>query len=152
MSDNSLSTRIETFVHDVLDALGLDLDVSLEQLEDGVRVNIEGEQANVLLKRKGEPLDALQQIASMVFRREFGEGRRLVVDCLGFRRAKDAELRQMAKFLIEKVKTSGIPQELGPLNSYARRLVHLEVADAGGVTSESLGDGALKRVVISPGE
>jgi spoIIIJ-associated protein len=73
-----------------------------------------------------------------------------VIDALGFRRDKDAELRQMAQFLIDKVKVSGVPQEIGPLNPYARRIVHLAVSDDDTVTSESIGDAFLKTVVISP--
>ena len=71
------------------------------------------------------------------------------MDCLDFRKGKDRELRQIAKFLIEKARQTGLPQEMGPLNSYSRRLVHLEVAEHGDVVSESLGDGAVKLVVIS---
>jgi spoIIIJ-associated protein len=56
----------------------------------------------------------------------------------------------MALFLIGKVKTSGAPQEIGPLNPYARRIVHLAVSEDAGVTSESIGDAFLKTVVISP--
>jgi spoIIIJ-associated protein len=72
-----------------------------------------------------------------------------VIDALGFRRDKDAELRQMAAFLVEKAKVSGVPQEIGPLNPYARRIVHLAVAEDTTVSSESIGDAFLKTVVIS---
>ena len=58
------------------------------------------------------------------------------------------ELRQMAAFLLEKARRTGQPQEIGPLNSYERRLVHLAVADAGGA-SESVGDAAVKTVIIN---
>ena len=60
------------------------------------------------------------------------EGRRLVVDCLGYRKGKDAELRQMAIFLGEKAKTTGLAQEIGPLNPYERRIVHLAVSEIRG--------------------
>jgi spoIIIJ-associated protein len=56
----------------------------------------------------------------------------------------------MAKFLIDKAKSSGMPQELGPLNSYARRVVHMEVAKDPDVSSESQGDGQMKLVIIAP--
>ncbi len=144
-----LNARVETFVLDVAEALGVDFDVSLETTPDGLRVDVEGDGGEVLLRRKGEALEALQQIASMAFRRDFDD-QRLVIDCLGFRRAKDRELIQMAQFLIEKAKSSGTAQEIGPLNSYARRLVHVEVAAVGDVISESLGEGSMKTVRISP--
>jgi spoIIIJ-associated protein len=83
------------------------------------------------------------------FRRELQDDRSFVVDCMDYRKAKDAELRQMARFIMEKAKTSGMPQEMGPLNPYARRLVHLTVAEDPLMTSESIGDAYLKTVIIS---
>ena len=67
---------------------------------------------------------------------------------MDYRKAKDAELRQMARFMMEKAKSSG-PQEMGPLNPYARRLVHLTVAEDPQMASESIGDAFLKTVIIS---
>ena len=75
--------------------------------------------------------------------------RHYIIDALDYRKGKDAELRQMARFLIDKVKLNGTPQEIGPLNPYARRLVHLVVAEDSEVTSESVGDAFLKTVIIS---
>ena len=103
----------------------------------------------MLLRRKAEALDALQVIVNTVFGRESRGDRHYVVDALGHRKGKDAELQQMAKFLMEKVKTTGEPQEVGPLNPYARRLVHLTVAEDPDLSSVSIGDAFLKTVVIS---
>ena len=64
----------------------------------------------------------------------------MFVDALGYRKGKDIELRQMAKFLAEKAKQTGADQQLGPLNPYERRIVHLAVAEVPGVTTESVGD------------
>jgi spoIIIJ-associated protein len=68
---------------------------------------------------------------------------------MDYRKAKDAELRQMARFMMDKAKSSGVPQEMGPLNPYARRLVHLTVAEDPRMASESIGDALLKTVIIS---
>ena len=103
----------------------------------------------MLLRRKAEALDALQHIVNTAFRRELKDDRTFVVDCLGYRRAKDAKLRQMARFMMERAKSSGTPQEMGPLNPYARRLVHLTVAEDPQMSSESIGDAFLKTVIIS---
>ena len=91
----------------------------------------------------------LQYVVNSVFRHETDDGQRLVVDHQDFRRSKDREVQQMTRFLIDKVRSTGAAQEIGPLNSYARRLVHLEVATHGDVESESQGDGAVKTVIIS---
>jgi spoIIIJ-associated protein len=140
--------KVTEFVRKVVEAMGLSLDVKAEQETDNVRVNLEGPGGELLLRRKGEALDALQHIVNTTFRRDGGE-RHYTVDCLGFRKAKDAELREMTRFMIDKAKSSGLAQEIGPLNPYARRLVHLTVAADPQVTSESIGDAFLKTVIIS---
>ena len=110
---------------------------------------LSGEGGELLLRRRAEALDALQQIVNTAFRRELKDDRSFVVDCMDYRKGKDAELRQMARFMMEKAKTSGAPQEMGPLNPYARRLVHLTVAEDPQMSSESIGDAFLKTVIIS---
>ena len=147
MSD--LDAKVIDFIRSVTTAMGLDLDTTVEDTADHIRLNLTGEGADVLLRRKGEALDALQVVVNTVFRRDARGDRHYVVDALGFRRSKDAELRQMAQFLMDKVRTTGTPQEIGPLNPYARRIVHLTVAEDTQLSSESIGDAFLKSVVIS---
>ena len=144
-----ITTDISTFVQQTLAAMGLQVTAQTEQLPDGVRVSLSGEDGHVLLRRQAEALSALQHVASAVYRQDSPEGRRLIVDCLDYRKSKDAELRQMALFLAEKARSTGLAQEMGPLNSYERRIVHLAVAEIETVTSESIGDAAEKTVIIS---
>jgi spoIIIJ-associated protein len=144
-----LDEKVAEFVRSITGAMGLTLDVTVEELPDNLRLNLSGEGADVLLRRKGEALDALQVIVNTAFRRDARGDRHYVVDALGFRKGKDAELRQMALFLMDKARTTGVPQEMDPLNPYARRIVHLTVAEDSSLTSESIGDAFLKSVVIS---
>jgi spoIIIJ-associated protein len=141
--------EITSFVQSVVDAMGLDLEATAEEMPDGVRINLDGEDGSALIRRHGEALAALQHIVSAIYRHEAAEGRRLVVDCMGYRKGKDAELKQMALFLGEKAKSTGLAQEIGPLNPYERRIVHLAVAELEAVTSESIGDAFEKTVIIS---
>ena len=122
MSD--LDTQVIDFVERVTTAMGLNLAVVVEETPDHIRLNLTGDDADVLLERNGEALDALQVIVNTAFRRDARGDRHYVVDALGFRKGKDAELRQMTQFLMDKARTSGEPQEIGPLNPYARRIVH----------------------------
>ena len=143
-----LHERVREFAKQTVAAMGLPLDVAVVDGGDNIRVELSGEGGEVLLRRKGEALDALQQIVNTAFRRELKDDRSFVVDCMDYRKAKDAELRQMARFMMEKARTAG-PQEMGPLNPYARRLVHLTVAEDPQMSSESIGDAFLKTVIIS---
>lgn len=145
----NLHERVRDFTKQTVEAMGLPLDVTVTDTPDAIRVDISGEEGEALLRRRGEALEALQQIVNSAFRRELDDDRSFVVDCLGYRRGKDAELKEMTRFLMEKAKTSGVPQEIGPLNPYSRRLVHLTVAEDPGVASESIGDAFMKTVIIS---
>jgi spoIIIJ-associated protein len=143
-----METRVLEFVRGVTGAMGLSLEADVEQTPDGTRINLHGDDGSVLLERRAEPLQALQSLVDAVFR-DRDRGARVLVDCLGFRRDKDLELRQMAWFLADRAKSTGEEQQVGPLNAYERRLVHLAVAEVPGVASESIGDAAQKIVIIS---
>ena len=143
-----LHERVREFTRQIVAAMGVPLDVTVVDAGDNIRVELAGEGGELLLRRRAEALDALQQIVNTAFRRELKDDRSFVVDCMNYRKAKDAELRQMARFMMEKAKTAGA-QEMGPLNPYARRLVHLTVAEDPEMSSESIGDAFLKTVIIS---
>jgi len=145
----SLTTEITDFVNRVVAAMGLTLAATIEETPDGTRINLEGEDGGVLVRRGGEGLQALQHIVATTFRKQLGDDNRVVIDCNGFRKDKDMELRQIAHFMAEKARSSGAPQEMGPLNPYERRIVHLAIAEDPSVTSESIGDAFMKTVIIS---
>lgn len=146
---SELDERVITFLQDVTGAMGLSLDVSTEETPDHVRLNLMGDDADVFLRRNGEPLDALQVIVNTAFRRDERGDRHYVVDAAGFRKDQDEALRKKARSLAEQVQSSGESAELGPLNPYARRIVHLAVSENPAVSTESIGDDFMKVVVIS---
>ncbi|RPJ82740.1 MAG: hypothetical protein EHM13_08500 [Acidobacteria bacterium] len=142
-----LNDEILDFVQGAVASMGLALEATIEDTRDGPRVNLEGEDGDVLIQRKGEALLALQHVANSIFRLE--EGHKILIDCLGYRREKETELRQMARFLADKARTTGLEQELGPLNPYERRIVHMAVAEDPTASSYSVGDAFMKTVIIS---
>jgi spoIIIJ-associated protein len=145
----SLTTQITTFVQSVVEAMGMSLTATVEETPDGTRINLEGEDGGALIRNGGEGLQALQHIVATTFRKQLGDDNRIVIDCNSYRRDKDRELQQMARFIAEKARSSGMPQEMGPLNPYERRIVHLAIAEDPTVTSESIGDAFMKTVIIS---
>jgi len=145
----SLTTDIAAFVQSVVASMGLTLTTTVEESPEGTRINLEGEDGGVLIRRGGEGLQALQHVVATTYRKQLGDDNRIVIDCNGFRRDKDAELKQMAVFMAGKARSSGMPQEMGPLNPYERRIVHLAIAESPDVTSESIGDAFMKTVIIS---
>jgi spoIIIJ-associated protein len=144
----SLTTQITAFVQSVVDAMGVSLTAKADETADGTLINLEGEDGGTLIRNGGEGLQALQHIVATTFRKQLGDDR-IVIDCNSYRRDKDRELQQMARFIAEKARSSGVPQEMGPLNPYERRIVHLAIAEDPTVSSESIGDAFMKTVIIS---
>jgi len=147
--NETLTKQIADFVQSVVGAMGVELTVRIEESPEGTRINLEGEDGGVLIRRGGEGLQALQHVVATAFRRQLGDDNRVVVDCNGFRKDKDAEIKQMARFMAERARSSGMPQEMGPLNPYERRIVHIAIAEDPTVSSESIGDAFMKTVIIS---
>jgi len=143
------TTQIVDFLNRVTAALGITATVEVDETADGPRLNLTGDDAELLVRHRGEPLKALQHVVDMAYGRTLDGEKRVFVDALEYRKGKDIELRNMAKFLAQKAKDSGQDQQLGPLNPYERRIVHMAVAEIPGATTESVGDAFSKTVFIS---
>ena len=143
------TTPIVDFLERVIAAFGITATIHVEETPDGPRLNIVGDEAELLVRHRGEPLKALQHVVDSSYGRSVDGEKRVFIDALEYRKGKDIELRQMAKFLAQKAKDSGLDQQLGPLNPYERRIVHLAVAEIPGVSTESIGDAFSKTVLIS---
>ncbi len=140
---------IVDFLNRVVRALGISTPVDVEASADGPRLNLSGEEAELLVRHRGEPLKALQHVVDMAFGRNLPDDQRLFVDALAYRKGKDVELRRMATYLAQKARETGADQQLGPLNPYERRIVHMAAAEIPGIATESIGDAFSKTVHIS---
>ncbi len=149
MSDTDVTPQIVTFLERFATAIGIRAKVTVEERPEGPRLNLDGEEVELLVRHRGEPLKALQHVVDMAFGRRMPDDQRVFVDALDYRKGKDVELKQMAKLLAEKVKQTGVDQQIGPLNPYERRLVHIAVAEVAGVSTESVGDAFSKTVYLS---
>jgi len=99
---SELHGEVKAFVEQVVEAMGLDVAVEVSDLEDGsVRVDVQGEEGELLLRRKGEGLDALQHLVNSAYRRDVGRDQRIVIDAMNFRQGKDIELRPREFALLE---------------------------------------------------
>src|SRR5580765_6092683 len=99
------TTTIVEFLKQFVAALGINATIEVEETPDGPRLNIAGDEAELLVRHRGEPLKALQVVVDMAYGRTLGDQRRVFVDALGYRKGKDVELRQMAKLLAEKAQS-----------------------------------------------
>lgn len=143
---------IQEYVEDFVDMMNAELDVELTRERDALVVNLVGPDGDMLLDYGGEVLDALQVILGKILPRRFGTTLRVLVDSNGYRLLHERELIEIAHRTAEKVRSSGEAQELSPMSSMERRIVHLALSDAEGVCTESTGEGEIRRVQILPGQ
>ena len=129
-AEAELKTRVEGFVEELLSALALPLQPVVNEQADCLRIQLNGDEGEVLLQKRAAALDALQHVLNAIFRRELPEHHRVVVDYRDFRLGKDEELRQTTRLLADRAK-------------------HLAGAEDPDVTSESIGDALLKTVIIT---
>ncbi len=147
---DSLAGDVREFMEQMVEHLDWELGVDIVESDPEVlKVDLSGEDRELMLRNRAEILDVFQYLANRIFGRDLDD-RRLVVDCDGYRARKEIEIQEIAARVSERVKRSGEEEELSRMNPYERRIVHLAVAEIEGVTTESEGDGVMKRVVIFP--
>ena len=147
---DSLAGDVREFMDQMIEHLDWELRVDVVESDPEVlRVELSGEDGELMIRNRAEIVDVFQYLANRIFGRDLDE-RRLVVDCDGYRARKELELKEIAARVSERVKRSGEEEELGRMNPYERRVVHLAVAEIDGVTTESEGEGVMKRVIIFP--
>ncbi|HEV8701044.1 MAG TPA: R3H domain-containing nucleic acid-binding protein [Candidatus Polarisedimenticolia bacterium] len=133
----------------ILHGLGLDIKATVRDGAEAIQLDLAGPDGEHLLSRKGEGLGALQYLLNRIIYRG-RKGRKIQVDCGGFRKLREDEVVEIAVRSAEKVKAGGQECVLSPLNPYERRLVHIALAEMGGVETRSIGDGFLKQIAIVP--
>jgi len=138
------------FTNDVLAASGLDLEAGLDHAEDGVKIQVRGEDVALLLGHNAELLDALEYLGNRVLAKTSGEDAKLIYDSAGYRARREKELRLMAEKAAEKVRLSRIPFSFDPMTPNERRIIHLTLANDSSVTTESQGNGENRKVTIRP--
>lgn len=136
-------------LRDLLALMGVDAEVALDEGPRHEGVEVLGPDLGALIGRGGENLVALQQITSAITSRRVGRTVHIPLDIEGYRRRREEQLREIARRVASRVKTSGQAVTLEPMLAYERRIVHLAVQDTPGVKTESVGVDPNRRVVIS---
>ncbi len=125
--------------------------VAKPSAEGSIMVELKGAGAKEVIGREGEVLDAIQYLVDKVVNRGRSERCKVLVDAQGFRAGREDELRRRALDAARRAR-EGKPVILGPLNARDRRIIHLTLKDEAGVTTRSVGDGPMRRVVVSAEE
>ena len=137
------------YLEELLDLLDFDGDIDLDVEGDRAIVSIDGgDDLNKLVGRKGEVLDALQELTRLAVHQKTGERSRLMLDIAKWRRRRRDELAALGDRVAHRVLESGEREQLDPMTPFERKIVHDAVSAVDGVHSESEGAEPARRVVV----
>ncbi|MBP1574680.1 MAG: Jag N-terminal domain-containing protein [Oscillospiraceae bacterium] len=139
------------YIKEVLTALGYpEAEVTYTQKDGMIVLQLSGDEMGAVVGRRGDNLDAMQYLASLVANKSEGSYVRVVLDIDDYRSKREASLRAYARKTAANAVKSGRSITLEPMNPYERRIVHSTVQTVSGATSKSIGSEPNRRVVISP--
>ena len=123
-----------------------------EEREEGpvVSLDISGEDLGILIGRRGQTLSALQYVVRLIVSRKIDSWVPIVIDVEGYKERRARALQSFANEMAERVKARRAPFTLEPMPPYERRIIHMALANNNYVTTESIGQGEERKVVIRP--
>ena len=141
--------RAETFLKDVLRTMEMDVEVKSVYEDDTLSVDLSGEDMGLLIGKRGQTLDSLQYLTSLVVNKGKASYVRVKLDTEDYRERRKATLENLAKNIAFKVKKTRRPVFLEPMNPYERRIIHSALQNDPYVTTHSEGDEPCRKVVVT---
>ena len=150
-SDGKMESEVIKFLDDVFKAMNLNVkvNVSFSESDSSMDVNLSGDEMGVLIGKRGQTLDSLQYLVSLVVNKDSLNYIRVKVDTENYRQRRKDTLENLAKNLSYKVKRTKRPVSLEPMNPYERRIIHSALQNDKYVTTHSEGEEPYRRVVIT---
>ena len=138
------------FLDKVFDAMNMKVDIAVETVENEMNIELSGEDMGVLIGKRGQTLDSLQYLTSIVVNKGRKEYIRVKVDTENYRSRRKETLENLAKNLAYKAKRTKNPVSLEPMNPYERRIIHSALQNDKYVTTHSEGEDPYRKVIITP--
>ena len=138
------------FLKDVIREMGLDLTMKAKANETNVYIELEGPDCGTIIGRRGQTLDALQYLTSLVVNKEHEDYVKVVIDAEDYRARREKTLEQLADKMARKAIKSHRSLKLDPMNPYERKVIHATLQSNPRVTTRSEGQDPYRRVVIEP--
>ncbi len=142
------SEMANEFLKKVFDAMNLAVKIDIENDGENLNVNLIGDDMGMLIGKRGQTLDSLQYLLSLVVNKSSDEYLRVKLDTENYRERRKATLESLAKNIAFKVKRTRKPVSLEPMNPYERRVIHASLQDDKYVTTKSEGEEPYRHVVI----
>lgn len=149
-NEGHMAEVAEEVLERLLDEMGISASVMPAAGAAPVTLNIGGDDLGILIGRRGQTLACLQHIVRLIVSRETGGWAPVVIDVEGYKQRRYQALEALAYRIAEQVKTRRVPFTLEPMPAYERRIIHLALVDHPGVTTQSVGEGEERKVVITP--
>lgn len=143
------SKRAENFLSKIFELTGEEVNVETTTDGDTLKVNLSGPDMGIVIGKRGETLDALQHLTSLVVNRGDNEFMKVSLDAENYREKRNEALESLAQKLAAKVMRTRRSTTLEPMNAYERRIIHSALQDHETVTTYSVGQGINRKVVIA---
>jgi spoIIIJ-associated protein len=135
----------------IYEKMGVAVNVTVSRIENGILMNVTSDvRSGTIIGRRGETLDSIQYLASIIANRGREDYSRIMLDSNGYRVKRRKTLEQLADKISRNVLRSGRSTTLEPMNPYERRIIHSRIADIEGVVSHSVGEDPYRKVVVAP--
>ena len=149
IEENAKVQAAVDYLKDVIEKMGVqDVSFSAVQKGEATIIRLNGEKMGALIGRRGETMESLSYLASLVANRLEGDYIKLGLDVAGYRDKRESDLTALAQRIGSKVRRTGRSFAMEPMNPYERRIIHSAIGKMEGVRSESKGEGRDRRVVI----
>ena len=153
IEDESLiNTKVKLakdYITSILRAIGIEAKFTVYQNETGAVINVDSDNNGTIIGRRGETLDAIQYLCSIIANKGDKDYFRITIDCLGYRKKRKETLEQLAAKVAKSVLRTGRSQPLEPMNPYERRVIHSAISSIEGVSSRSVGEEPYRKIIIS---
>lgn len=137
------------YITSILSAMEIEAEYKVYQNEKGAVIDIQSSNNGTIIGRRGETLDAVQYLCSIIANKGDKDYFRITIDCLGYRSKRKETLEQLAAKVAKSVLRTGRSQPLEPMNPYERRVIHSAISKIEGVSSRSVGDEPYRKIIVS---
>lgn len=143
--------KARKFLRDVLESMEIKAEIRLKDANEGIYINIAGPKMGVIIGRRGQTLDSLQYLVSLVVNRDKERDSfvKVILDTEDYRKKREETLQRLARRLAERVQKTGKKVELEPMNPYERRIIHSTLQEYEDITTFSEGEEPYRKVIIS---
>ena len=140
----------KTFLVNVLNSMNINADIDIKEENDIININLRGPKMGLVIGYRGETLDSLQYLVSLVVNKNHENPyKKVVLDAENYRHKREETLIKVAQKTAYKVKKSGRPYKLEPMNPYERRIIHSALQEYTDINTYSEGEEPFRRIIIS---